>query len=46
MLRVSGKSKDDPQKAIALLKQRDEGLPLRFMNYRQVGVDLGHAQTP
>jgi uncharacterized protein YajQ (UPF0234 family) len=45
MLRVSGKSKDDLQKAIALLKQREEGLSLRFMNDRQVGVDLGHAQT-
>jgi hypothetical protein len=33
-LRVSGKSKDDLQKAIALLKERDEGLPLRFSNYR------------
>jgi len=33
-LRVTSKSKDDLQKAIALLKQRDEGLPLRFMNYR------------
>jgi cyclic-di-GMP-binding protein len=33
-LRVSGKSKDDLQKAIALLKQHDEDLPLRFVNYR------------
>ena len=33
-LRVSGKSKDDLQKAIALLKERDEGLPLQFTNYR------------
>jgi cyclic-di-GMP-binding protein len=33
-LRVSGKNKDDLQKAIALLKERDEGLPLRFSNYR------------
>jgi uncharacterized protein YajQ (UPF0234 family) len=33
-LRVSGKNKDDLQKAIALLKERDEGLPLQFTNYR------------
>ena len=33
-LRVTGKSKDDLQKAIALLKERDEGLPLQFANYR------------
>jgi cyclic-di-GMP-binding protein len=33
-LRVSGKSKNDLQQAIALLKERDEGLPLRFTNYR------------
>jgi uncharacterized protein YajQ (UPF0234 family) len=33
-LRVSGKSKDDLQKAIALLKQNDQGLPLQFTNYR------------
>ena len=33
-LRVSGKSKDDLQKAIALLKEHDEGLPLQFVNYR------------
>jgi uncharacterized protein YajQ (UPF0234 family) len=33
-LRVSGKSKDQLQKAIALLKEHDEGLPLQFTNYR------------
>ena len=33
-LRVSGKNKDDLQKAIALLKQHDQGLPLQFTNYR------------
>jgi uncharacterized protein YajQ (UPF0234 family) len=33
-LRVTGKSKNDLQQAIALLKERDEGLPLRFTNYR------------
>ncbi|HYY78075.1 MAG TPA: YajQ family cyclic di-GMP-binding protein [Actinomycetes bacterium] len=33
-LRVSSKSKDDLQKAIVLLKQHDEGLPLRYVNRR------------
>jgi uncharacterized protein YajQ (UPF0234 family) len=33
-LRVTGKSKNDLQQVIALLKQNDEGLPLRFTNYR------------
>jgi uncharacterized protein YajQ (UPF0234 family) len=33
-LRVSGKNKDDLQKAIALLKENDQGLPLQFINYR------------
>ncbi len=33
-LRVTGKSKDELQRAIALLKERDEGLPLQFTNYR------------
>jgi cyclic-di-GMP-binding protein len=33
-LRVSGKNKDDLQKAIALLKENDQGLPLQFTNYR------------
>jgi uncharacterized protein YajQ (UPF0234 family) len=33
-LRVSGKNKDDLQRAIALLKENDQGLPLQFTNYR------------
>jgi uncharacterized protein YajQ (UPF0234 family) len=33
-LRVSGKSKNDLQKAIALLKEHDEGLALQITNYR------------
>jgi cyclic-di-GMP-binding protein len=33
-LRVTGKNKDDLQKAIALLKDNDQGLPLQFTNYR------------
>jgi len=33
-LRVSGKNKDDLQKAIALLKEKDFGIPLQFTNYR------------
>jgi len=33
-LRVTSKSKDDLQKAIALLKERDEGLALQFTNRR------------
>jgi cyclic-di-GMP-binding protein len=33
-LRVSGKNKDDLQKAMALLKENDQGLPLQFTNYR------------
>jgi cyclic-di-GMP-binding protein len=33
-LRVTGKSRDELQKAIRLLKERDEGLPLQFINYR------------
>jgi uncharacterized protein YajQ (UPF0234 family) len=33
-LRVSGKNKDDLQKAIGLLKENDQGLPLQFTNYR------------
>jgi len=33
-LRVTSKSKNDLQKAIALLKEHDEGLPLQFSNYR------------
>jgi uncharacterized protein YajQ (UPF0234 family) len=33
-LRVTGKSRDELQKAIRLLKEHDEGLPLQFLNYR------------
>ncbi len=33
-LRVSGKSRDDLQKAMSLLKENDQGLPLQFTNYR------------
>lgn len=33
-LRVSGKSRDELQKAIALLKEKDFGLPLQFTNFR------------
>ncbi len=33
-LRVTGKNKDDLQKAIALLREHDEGLPLQFTNRR------------
>jgi|SRR5579872_6901775 len=33
-IRVTGKSKDDLQKAIALLKGLDFELPLQFINYR------------
>jgi cyclic-di-GMP-binding protein len=33
-LRVTGKSKDDLQRAIRLLKENDLGLPLQFTNYR------------
>jgi uncharacterized protein YajQ (UPF0234 family) len=33
-LRVSGKSKDALQKAMALIKENDQGLPLQFTNYR------------
>jgi cyclic-di-GMP-binding protein len=33
-LRVTGKNKDDLQKAIALIKQNDQGLALQFTNYR------------
>lgn len=35
-LRVSGKSRDELQRAIALLKEKDFGLPLQFTNYRTV----------
>jgi uncharacterized protein YajQ (UPF0234 family) len=33
-LRVSGKSRDDLQKVMALLRDNDQGLPLQFTNYR------------
>jgi hypothetical protein len=33
-VRVSGRVKDDLQQTIALLKERDFGLPLQFTNYR------------
>ena len=33
-VRVSGRNKDELQKAIALVKQNDFGIPLQFINYR------------
>jgi uncharacterized protein YajQ (UPF0234 family) len=33
-LRVSGKSRDALQKAMALIRENDQGLPLQFTNYR------------
>jgi uncharacterized protein YajQ (UPF0234 family) len=33
-VRVTGRAKDDLQTAIALLKQKDFGIPLQFTNYR------------
>ena len=33
-VRVVGKSKDDLQKAMALVKGKDYGIPLQFTNYR------------
>ena len=33
-LRVTGKSKDDLQSAMALLRSKDFGIPLQFTNYR------------
>jgi uncharacterized protein YajQ (UPF0234 family) len=33
-LRISGKSKDDLQDAMALLKKNDQGLDLQFTNFR------------
>jgi uncharacterized protein YajQ (UPF0234 family) len=33
-LRVTGKKKDDLQSVIALLRERDFGIPLQFTNYR------------
>jgi hypothetical protein len=33
-VRVAGRSKDDLQSAITVIKERDFGLPLQFTNYR------------
>jgi uncharacterized protein YajQ (UPF0234 family) len=33
-VRVTGRNKDDLQRAIALVKERDFGIPLQFTNYR------------
>ena len=33
-VRVTGRSKDDLQKAIVLIKSNDYGIPLQFTNYR------------
>ncbi|HUP48859.1 MAG TPA: YajQ family cyclic di-GMP-binding protein [Thermoanaerobaculia bacterium] len=33
-VRVTGRSKDDLQRAIALVKEKDFGIPLQFTNYR------------
>jgi uncharacterized protein YajQ (UPF0234 family) len=33
-VRVSGKSRDDLQRVIAMLKERDLGIALQFANYR------------
>ena len=33
-VRVTGKSKDDLQKAMSLVKGKDYGIPLQFTNYR------------
>ena len=33
-VRVTGRAKDDLQKAIALVKAKDFGIPLQFVNYR------------
>ena len=33
-VRVAGKNKDDLQRAIQILKEKDFGLPLQFTNYR------------
>jgi hypothetical protein len=33
-VRVVGRSKDDLQKAIALVREQDYGIPLQFTNYR------------
>ena len=33
-VRVTGRSKDDLQRAISLIKEKDFGIPLQFTNYR------------
>ncbi len=33
-VRVAGKNRDDLQKVIAMVKERDFGIPLQFVNYR------------
>jgi len=33
-VRVTGRNKDDLQKAIALIKEKDFGVPIQFTNYR------------
>src|SRR6185436_11377301 len=33
-VRITGRSKDDLQRAIALIKEHDFGIPLQFTNYR------------
>lgn len=33
-VRVTGRSKDDLQRAIALIKEGDFGIPIQFINYR------------
>jgi len=33
-VRVTGRNKDDLQKAIALIREQDFGIPLQFTNYR------------
>ncbi len=35
LVRVSGKNRDDLQAAIALLRGKDFGLPLQFVNFRE-----------
>jgi len=33
-VRVTGRAKDDLQKAMAIVKGNDYGIPLQFTNYR------------
>ena len=33
-VRITGRSKDDLQKAMALIREKDFGIPLQFTNYR------------